>query len=539
MKTKLLSLLLALVLVVSALSAISASADGNYISVYSGKRDTKFWTKLMNSGATEATIKTADQLMAFATMTHSIDFEGWTIKLGADMVINTGDASTWGTTAPDYQWKCSTGWSTRFAGDFDGQGHVISGLYSKYNQECGLFGTITGGNTIQNVSIINSYFEYETDDSSTACLMGGIVGYIDGNNNTGKYDGLTTTIQNVYVNATLYTACDVPASNNSIGVGGIVGIVGNTSEQYLDMKNVVFEGNLTSSYRNVGGLVGRVNFYSTGEVTLNGCSVNANIKSTATQEPTVGGLIGTSNANIDIANCIVQGTIEVANKSMTSGLIGLENAAALRTVSASKVLLAITPIPTGDDNVIIRTQLMNYYVNSGKSLILDLDNIKYDSGLYEYPAEMKQIDKTAETAATGDDFKATGVATADLLGQPVFTGWTAVPNDYPIPAGINVPNIVLATYQNAVDGTPADVGSEEPAGEGDPYADEDEDWTIKKPDPKKEDTSTTTDTTDTTTTETPAKKKGGCGSTVGVAGLSVLALVAVAAVVPFKKKETR
>ena len=95
MKKKLLSLFLASVLIVIALCGLSVSAEENTnaISVYSGAPDYDFWMPLLNNGAQEVTIMTAEQLMAFADLTGMYDFAGWSFKLGADMVINTGDAS--------------------------------------------------------------------------------------------------------------------------------------------------------------------------------------------------------------------------------------------------------------------------------------------------------------------------------------------------------------------------------------------------------------------------------------------------------------
>ena len=552
MRKKILSLLLASVLIITALCGLSVSADdapARAVSVYSGTRDYDFWMTAMSGTETDVTIMTADQLMAFAELTLGFNFEGWTIRLGADMVINTGDASEWATTAPKYGWKCSTTWSYRFAGNFDGQGHVISGLYSNYGQECGLFGTITGGNTIQNVSVINSYFRFKSEnESNDVCLMGGIVGYIDGNG--ANRDGWKTIIKNVYVNATLYTDCAVPTPNSMLGVGGIVGVVGNTSYQDLVFENVVFEGSITSSYRHLGGILGRARFFNTGNVSIKNCSVNAEIKSTNTDEPNVGGLVGVSNANVTIEDCFVKGTIEVAKKQMTSALIGFENVQSNLHVAVNNVLLAVTPIPTGEEsNVIIRTMLLNYYINSGYTLIVSFDNVQYESGLYTYPEEWKHIDKTTgDNLAIGADFTATGAAAENLKGQAVFTGWTAVENDYPIPAKVTVPDIDIVAYQNAVDTTPSGQGEDPGENPGEnPGEGESSESTTGKTEPKTEEPTTEKPKTNESTTEKPAteepateaaaKKKSGCGSTVGTAGISALALISVMAIAFSKKKE--
>ena len=545
-KKQRISLILALMLIFTALCGLSVSAadaDENALSVYSGTNDYDFWLEKLGGTDREVTIMTADQLMAFADLSLGFNFEGWTIKLGADMVINTGDASAWATTAPKYTWKCSTTWANRFAGNFDGQGHVISGLYSKFGQECGLFGTVTGGNTIQNVSIVNSYFEFNADNvNSDVCLMGGIIGYIDGNSSDGKYDYLTTTIRNVYVDATLFTNCATPAPSGQTtktGVGGIVGMMGNTSFQDLVIENAVFEGNLTSSYRNMGGIIGRTFIYTSGTVTIKNCAVYADINSLNEDEPNVGGLVGlVGGTNVEIQDCLVKGTIKTLVNKMTSAFIAFANVTRSTQITANNVLLAVTPIPTGDSGVIFRSMLLNYYTTA--NLTVNFTNIRYEQGFYTYPADMNHIAKTGgEAKITGGDFKATAVATADLKGQAVFTGWTAVDGNYPIPAGVTIPTIDVDAFINAVPPTPS---APNEGGENNENTENTTDngnsSNTNKPGSSNNSSSTTAETTTTTPeTDAPADaKSGGCGSTVEFAGIALLALVAVMAVVPFKKK---
>lgn len=50
------------------------------------------------------TIKTVDELYDLAFLSDFYDFKGQTIKLGADLVINEGNASDWEQTPPERQW---------------------------------------------------------------------------------------------------------------------------------------------------------------------------------------------------------------------------------------------------------------------------------------------------------------------------------------------------------------------------------------------------------------------------------------------------
>jgi hypothetical protein len=102
--------------------------DDGTPSVYSGTPDTS-WYKEENS---EFVLTTADQLYGFAKLVNEgKDFAGKTVKLGKNMVINEGDAATFGTTAPSHKWTpIAVAGTARFRGTFDGQGKYISGIYS-------------------------------------------------------------------------------------------------------------------------------------------------------------------------------------------------------------------------------------------------------------------------------------------------------------------------------------------------------------------------------------------------------------------------
>ena len=76
---------------------------------------------------TEFTITTAEELYEFAQLSDYYNFAKQTIKLGADIVVNEGNAQDWEENAPAKRWKPIK----NFAGLFDGQGHTISGLYMK------------------------------------------------------------------------------------------------------------------------------------------------------------------------------------------------------------------------------------------------------------------------------------------------------------------------------------------------------------------------------------------------------------------------
>ena len=98
-----------------------------------------------------------------------VDFQYKNIYLDADIVINEGDSSTWGETAPANVWMPIGGGRNStsaevpgFNGSFYGQGHTIRGLYFSDSESyyVGLFGKLSTGAsvTVQDLVIEDCYF---------------------------------------------------------------------------------------------------------------------------------------------------------------------------------------------------------------------------------------------------------------------------------------------------------------------------------------------------------------------------------------------
>ena len=121
-----------------------------------------------DENATEFTITTAQEFYDFAELSMFYDFKGQTVKLGADIVLNEGNAADWATMEPENVWESIYG----FAGTFDGQGHTISGVYctgflymtNKHRivgtdyVTAGLFRSTKEECVIKNFKLVNSYF---------------------------------------------------------------------------------------------------------------------------------------------------------------------------------------------------------------------------------------------------------------------------------------------------------------------------------------------------------------------------------------------
>ena len=227
--------------------------------------------------------------------------------LTADIVLNTGDATTWGTTPPANSFTAIGTWSnatSSFGGHFNGQGHTISGLYiyETTGDGYGLFGVIQGGAVIENFALVNSY---------VACTSGGAIGAIVGQ--TDRANGGEIVVRNVYVNATV--------SSSGGEVGGIIGNLSSSNNDYTAGKvyldKVTFVGSVSGT-NYVAGLVGNVRNV---KIEVTDCLVYATIAATSGQYSA--GFFARSNESLSMlgsnyqqvaTNCILAGRSVTASK---------------------------------------------------------------------------------------------------------------------------------------------------------------------------------------------------------------------------------
>ena len=260
-----------------------------------------------NKDADVYTIKDAAQLYGLRQLSESLDFKGKTIKLANDIVVNEGNASTWGEAAPTYSWK-PIGYNEEFGGKtfqgtFDGQGYSISGLYGKTTKSMmSLFGEIGTNGVIKNLKVMNSYFEAEKTKSDSWGMVAGVVAKSWG------------TVDTVYSNATLV--------NSGTVTGGIVGMMRITGkvEGKCKVSNCWYDGVITAN-GSTGGIIGCV--YGC-EATIEHCLYTGKI-STIKACGNIGGLCGIveqKNGALNISDSLSLGSIKDASiKSWNMGSI--------------------------------------------------------------------------------------------------------------------------------------------------------------------------------------------------------------------------
>ena len=170
--------------------------------------------------------------------------------------------------------------SNEYSGNFNGNGHTISGLYI-YNSTAGyqgLFGYVSGSGKIENLSVSGS---------------------VSGNNNVGGVVGL---------NGGSVEDCDFTGSvSGKIDVGGVVG------DNEGRVENCHNAGEVSGNDY-VGGVVG----HNSG--TVENCYNTGNISGNA-----VGGVVGWNASGANVENCYNTGTVtgtDSGDSNQVGGVVG-------------------------------------------------------------------------------------------------------------------------------------------------------------------------------------------------------------------------
>ncbi len=214
-------------------------------STWADNYDISWFDKSKNS----FTLTTNKELAGVAFLVNNgyTTFKGMTIKLGSDIDLSGRDWNTIGINYVDV-----------FEGSFDGQGHTISGISIKYQENIqnayGFWGDFRGS------SIKNTIFKgkVKIDDPVSGCNgdtydVGGIVGRLK----------RSASISNCVSEMDVY--CNKSTPNEKVYVGGICGWAG----EYANISYCSHKGNLhasdyynnTSNPPSIGGIAGSSSNY--------------------------------------------------------------------------------------------------------------------------------------------------------------------------------------------------------------------------------------------------------------------------------------
>lgn len=275
-------------------------------------------------------ITTSQQLADFSYMVNNgTSYSGQYIELGADIDLNYGKNVTV-TDSSFNQWIPIGNSEKSFQGQFEGNGHIVKGIY--INSACdyaGFFGYVSDAK-IKNITVqgyFNSSFKY----------VGGIVAYAKGSvsinsclneiilvvKNASNVGGIAGYLSSNGVISNCANKKEIICMNCS-NSGGIVGYNYGTITFSVNYNNIsatsIYSG--SNLYLNVGGIVG----YNDSTAETRNSENYGNITGESAQQTCVGGISGYNyyRSNIYIYNNISCGAIKgkAGTSSYTGGIIG-------------------------------------------------------------------------------------------------------------------------------------------------------------------------------------------------------------------------
>lgn len=234
-------------------------------------------------------IRNMQGLYGLRMLSMTETFAGKKITLGEKITVNTTLASEYQQNAPAYVWTPIK----NFAGEFDGNGYEISGLYGKVSDTdksgIGLFTDTAKSTNVYDLSVVNSYFE-----NAGISGMAGV---------TARGQG---TYKNIHTDVILYGA-----STDKIYAGGIVGV----ATGKLDVEDCWSAATISGAGRYAGGILGYANKQA---VNIAHCLNTGTLYrfGECTNFADYGGIIGSATANkvVTITDCLNTGVIHTEKK---------------------------------------------------------------------------------------------------------------------------------------------------------------------------------------------------------------------------------
>ena len=308
MKKKVLSFLLTLCLVMTFVP-MATFAEGTSVDNWDGSTDTSWYTSAPD--ASEYHITTAEQLAGLAQLVNAdpgtTNFAGKTFYLDNDLDLSGHEWISIGTVLggdyPEYS----------FCGVFDGQGHVISNLYSHESYIKGadeshnllrnaLFGNVYNGE-VKNLGVADAEIWIDPKDDSAAG-KGILADWM-----------YKSKITNCWTSGSIYSGTKIEKN-----IGGIVGITMQGCTISGCYSTATLTGNFTNSEGyytepnpadwpcdTIGGIVGA---RFDGNLTVTDCWFDGKIVVNSLQA-TVGGIVGYTDDQLGsgtVNNCMVTTT---------------------------------------------------------------------------------------------------------------------------------------------------------------------------------------------------------------------------------------
>lgn len=261
--------------------------------------DGTFDTSWYDASASSFTLTSAEQFAGLAKLVNEskYTFENKTVELGVNVRLNdTSNFASWGKSAPARSWTPIGYYKTGvFQGNFNGNGHTISGVYvndsagTSFGGRPALFGYIKGAD------IGNFTIEYS---------------YVNGKNATGVVAGYTEDIAPAFHDITL-SHCAVAGTTD--GTALLMGKTGAFDE--INVSNITVIASSVDCTHSGGAIFGFISGTTINAINITGCSVDVTLNKTYNNDMGAGGLIGQLGRTSDPAPCSL-GALNITDTSV-------------------------------------------------------------------------------------------------------------------------------------------------------------------------------------------------------------------------------
>lgn len=309
-------------------TAVGSGIYRNLYTTYTGTAD-RTWFDVYPSTTEEYIIATSADLYGLAAIVNgSNPLNNKTIYVVSDIVVNSGEATLdetdgWKNNDAPYAWTPigTNAGNKRFNGTFDGQGHIISGLYWKGStQNTGLFGCTYKSSVLRNFTVTNSYFENSINNAWIGSVCGIVYGEVNTVKSTaivkhtgsvagGLFGGVSSvggaTLKNCWFDGTL--ALGTTGTQSAAVLGKLYVTPGNT----VSLEGCMNTGTISGGKQQFGAIVGFVQASGTGSdvnIELKDCLNTESVVCTATGVGTlVADIYSTDTVKVSITDSYTVG----------------------------------------------------------------------------------------------------------------------------------------------------------------------------------------------------------------------------------------
>ncbi|MDO4502026.1 MAG: hypothetical protein Q4D06_02480 [Coriobacteriia bacterium] len=256
------------------------------------------------------TLTTAEQLAGLGKLVdeEAVLFQGVTVKLGCNLDMYDIPMK------PIGSGRTINGVTYEFNGNFDGQGHTISGLNVEEDtwDDCGLFGAVAG-DYVKNLTVEGKV----TGEVS----VGGIAGVA----NSTSFVNCTNRCK---VTALRTATSFYPVSANCGGVVGMWLAARTKDNMGFELKNLVNEGQVSARAASVGGVVGHLASSNGARLAVEGLTNRGTVElfaETDERDEGAGGVIGLVGAYGDsttFAKLVNDGEVSCSSVLCVGGVFG-------------------------------------------------------------------------------------------------------------------------------------------------------------------------------------------------------------------------